>query len=400
LNADLTLDPSFAPVGDFSFGEVRDIREEASGSILAVGNFFDYNGIAGTSYAVRLTDTGAHDPSFAPSANSFVNFVRPQADGSLILGGWFSDLGGNPSADYLTRIGSDGTTLVQAYSVGVIFIRTGTQLSNGDVLISQDFGNNLRQYATDGSPVRSFSPNGDTRAFGETAKGGILFGGNFTTFKGIDSGRIVKELPDGTVDPNFVAGTGFNNTVEAIAVAPDGSIWVGGLFTSYNGVPTSRLVRLKGEAEVSSPDPLESFLADAGVPVDQRGLSDDWDGDSIPNIIELLYALDPAARDTVEIAVPLAAETGSDLNAATGTNDFDSAGEYFTFSILLPTDLQGYTLDLQATSDLSDFANSALTMRAVGTPTPVASGFVRVTYVIESPMTSTPAAFVRIVITE
>jgi hypothetical protein len=159
-------------------------------------------------------------------------------------------------------------------------------------------------------------------------------------------------------------------------------------------------VRLKGEAEVSSPNPLESFLADAGVPVDQRGLSDDWDGDSIPNVIELLYALDPAARDTIEIAVPLAAETGSDLNTATGTNDFDSAGEYFTFSILLPVDLQGYTLDLQATSDLSDFANSALTMRAVGTPTPVASGFVRATYVVESPMISTPAAFVRIVISE
>jgi uncharacterized delta-60 repeat protein len=81
--------------------------------------------------------------------------------------------------------------------------------------------------------------------------GKVLVGGEFGAFNedgGIN--HLVRLNTDGTLDTTFIAniGTGFNNSVEAIAVQPDGKILVGGVFSSVNGATDpSGLVRLNAD---------------------------------------------------------------------------------------------------------------------------------------------------------
>jgi uncharacterized delta-60 repeat protein len=57
-------------------------------------------------------------------------------------------------------------------------------------------------------------------------------------------------MPDGSIDPNFNMGTGFNSTVLTIVIQPDGKILVGGYFTEYNGIVRSGLARLNSDGSL------------------------------------------------------------------------------------------------------------------------------------------------------
>ena len=74
--------------------------------------------------------------------------------------------------------------------------------------------------------------------------GKIIAGGTFTTYNGQPRNRLVRILSNGTIDSNFDVGTGFNNEVKAIAVQTDGKIIVVGNFSTYDGASHSRIVRL------------------------------------------------------------------------------------------------------------------------------------------------------------
>jgi hypothetical protein len=75
--------------------------------------------------------------------------------------------------------------------------------------------------------------------------GTVFFGAFFTNFNGNPHNRLVKLLPNGLEDPSFNIGTGFNNGVVGISVdEPNQAIYVIGYFTSYNGVGRSRIAKL------------------------------------------------------------------------------------------------------------------------------------------------------------
>ena len=58
------------------------------------------------------------------------------------------------------------------------------------------------------------------------------------------SKRIVRINSDGSIDPSFNIGTGFNGFVYAIRVQADGKILCGGSFNYFNGASCSNVVRL------------------------------------------------------------------------------------------------------------------------------------------------------------
>lgn len=105
---------------------------------------------------------------------------------------------------------------------------------------------------TSGSIDPSFSGiasgfNGTVNSIAIQGDGKILVGGNFTTYNGVDCpDRFVRLTSTGTLDGSFTGLTsGFNNAVTSIAVQNDGKILVGGNFLAYNGVDCpDRLVRL------------------------------------------------------------------------------------------------------------------------------------------------------------
>src|SRR5690606_11284233 len=82
--------------------------------------------------------------------------------------------------------------------------------------------------------------------------GKILIGGNFTTYDGVPCGRIARLLPDGTLDTSFGGGAGFNDDVWTITRLPDGGVLVGGWFTSYDGHPVSKAVKLSADGTLDT----------------------------------------------------------------------------------------------------------------------------------------------------
>jgi len=79
-------------------------------------------------------------------------------------------------------------------------------------------------------------------------------GGAFTSYNGQVANDLVRLHANGTVDPAFAMGAGFNDTVYSVAPVGDGSgnvyVYVGGAFTSYNGQVANDLVRLHANGTV------------------------------------------------------------------------------------------------------------------------------------------------------
>lgn len=86
----------------------------------------------------------------------------------------------------------------------------------------------------------------DNTIFASVAQpdGKVIVGGSFISYNGMTANRIIRLNPDGSRDTSFVAGTGFNGTVYALALQPDGKILAGGSFTNYNGTAANLLIRL------------------------------------------------------------------------------------------------------------------------------------------------------------
>jgi len=82
--------------------------------------------------------------------------------------------------------------------------------------------------------------------------GKILIGGDFTSYNGIISQRIIRLNNDGSVDNSFQAGTGFNGVVGHIALQQDGKIVVTGSFTSYNNSASNYILRLNSNGSIDT----------------------------------------------------------------------------------------------------------------------------------------------------
>ena len=79
--------------------------------------------------------------------------------------------------------------------------------------------------------------------------GSILVGGQFTTIGGQARGHIGRLLPDGSVDPGF-ATVVVDGDVEAVVVQADGKIVLGGGFSAVDGQAHSHLARLLADGSV------------------------------------------------------------------------------------------------------------------------------------------------------
>ena len=68
-------------------------------------------------------------------------------------------------------------------------------------------------------------------------------GTGFTTYDNVARKNLVRLNWDGSIDPNFNIGTGFNNGVKKILLQPDGKIIVVGNFTTFDGAAFNRILR-------------------------------------------------------------------------------------------------------------------------------------------------------------
>lgn len=89
----------------------------------------------------------------------------------------------------------------------------------------------------------------------------LYVGGEFTTVGGLaGQDHIARLLGDGSVDTTFDPHAGINGPVYALAIQPDGNLIVGGEFTVVNNQPNARLVRLTSSGALDS-----NFYSGSGV---------------------------------------------------------------------------------------------------------------------------------------
>src|ERR1700741_1330329 len=193
------LDPSFV-IGTGFNGTVKSVIEQPDGKIVVAGNFSNYDGTTVGKIA-RLNNDGTLDNTFSVTGtgiNQEVWTLALQQDGKIIAGGDFTATTPNVGA-YIVRLNSNG-------SVDPTF-NTGTGFN---------------------STVFSLALQPD---------GKVIVGGYFTLFNGTSKKFINRLNSDGTQDPSFTIGTGFNTYVYKVALQPDGKILTVGAFTTYNGTP-------------------------------------------------------------------------------------------------------------------------------------------------------------------
>ena len=102
------------------------------------------------------------------------------------------------------------------------------------------------------------------RAIALQPDGKILVGGNFNNYNNSFSGKIIRLNSDGSIDQGFTYSNEFNGTVRAIAVQKDGKIVVGGDFSYYYDFYCPQIVRLNTDG---TPDP--TFVMGDGFDGDQ-----------------------------------------------------------------------------------------------------------------------------------
>jgi uncharacterized repeat protein (TIGR01451 family)/uncharacterized delta-60 repeat protein len=277
-NVDGSNDGFFNPPGgadDF----VSSIVLDPFGRILTGGAFTSFNGVQRNGIA-RLNADGTLDGSFNPGlgANGTVWCVALQGDGKVLIGGEFTSVNGT-NRNYIARLGTNG---VLDASFDTSSGPNGPVLAmalqpDGRVLIGGEFTsvggvprNRVARLNATGTLDPTFDPasgaDGIVYSIARQIDGKVLLGGAFTHLRDTSRPSIGRLNADGSLDLSFDPGFGANDTVYTLLLQDDGTILLGGLFTSYNQT------RRVGIARIFSNGPLDTSFMDtaynqfAGVP--------------------------------------------------------------------------------------------------------------------------------------
>ncbi len=260
LNTDGTKDATFTS-GTAANGFIYSFAEQSDNKIIIVGGFTNYNGTTRNRIA-RINAVGTIDATFNPGTgvNNSVYATAVQADGKVIIGGSFTTFNGG-SKVRLARLSSTGS-IDASFVTGTGITGTGTNVAvystvvqpDGKIIVGGVFTgyngttkNNLIRLNTDGSIDATFNtgtgPNAYVKSIALQADGKIIIVGIFTSYNGVAKSRIVRLNSDGTIDNTF-GGTGANNSILACKLQPNNDLIIGGDFTTYSGDSRVRVARV------------------------------------------------------------------------------------------------------------------------------------------------------------
>ena len=264
INTNGTKDTTFNPgtgFGSLTFA----VAVQSDNKAIVGGQYTTYSG-SSVNRIVRLNTDGTIDNTFniGTGANGIPSAITVDNLGKVIAIGGFTTYSGS-SNNGMVRINPDGTkdnTLI----IGTGFDPVGASVpsflkldNTGGIYVGSNFTtysgstvNNIVKLQPSGAIDTTFSAAQTTSqgaaGFDSSVTAGIIsgsrvyLGGAFTSFK--PKNRILRLNADGTIDTSFQLFSGFENTVQSIAVQSDGKIIVGGNFGTYSGSSNSRIVRL------------------------------------------------------------------------------------------------------------------------------------------------------------
>ncbi|MGJ8725612.1 MAG: immunoglobulin domain-containing protein [Roseibacillus sp.] len=447
-----TLDTNFPVV--VGNGNIRSIEQETNGKFLIAGRFTTLNrngSFTSHNNIARLNTDGSIDPTFdslaAPNGDVYV--VRPLSDGKILIGGAFSSAGGQTGTAYIARLNTDGSldssfvsqatgTVEDIALVGSDYWLTGGAgypgqirnvriddtgavassfaydgtMSSDDVIPTADGGVVLSADSypyiekVDATGTRDTTwpnlanpggggPNNRVYELATLGTSRSIVAGTFFSYSGVTAGNIMVVDSTGVPEPDFDADTGFNGSYPLVVKTDSlGRIWCGGSFTSYKDETVNRVVVLNGYAETAT-DPYLDYLANFTLPLDQLGENDDPDGDNFPNLLEFLYASDPSDGPAPDIISDTGTSIGSDLNTNYPGLSFTAGEHYQTFTVLIPKELQGSSLEVQTSTNLQNFGDG--TIDPIFLESASFDAFYDIhTYAYDQPLSIEPLAFARV----
>jgi uncharacterized delta-60 repeat protein len=261
---------------------VHDIRLQPDGKIIIAGDFTDYlySGVTyNSTYLIRLNSDGTVDTSFDIMSGSAgfddsVKTIHIQNDGKIIVGGDFTQLVRNSityTLNHIVRFNSDGS-VDTSFSGGTRFDDSVNKVEvqdDGKIVVGgkftsydgQSYNSIIRLYGDGtidptfiiGTGITGTPPN---QYVNDVLKDGdkLLVVGSFSSYNGNSVNNIVRILSNGSIDPTFDTGTGFNGITTSIGIQSTGHIVVGGQFTEFNGIDLDygNIVRLKSDGSFSN----------------------------------------------------------------------------------------------------------------------------------------------------
>jgi uncharacterized delta-60 repeat protein len=254
LNADGSVDPSFASMGLVAGDSVSCFALQPDGALLVGGTFLNFGGLYCISLA-RLTSTGAIDSTFTSQFYGLVRSIAVQTDNKILVSGSFIDAA---SGQGVARRNSDGSPDVTFTS-----ILTGTPPfsadvscmavdSTGKILLSGPYTagavTGLNRFTALGALDATFTNKvTDARSLAIQTDGNIIVGsstsGSLTSLE-----RLFRLTTLGVDDTSF--GANARNAVLGILLQDDGKLLVAGSYT-LAGSPRNLARVINGPASSS-----------------------------------------------------------------------------------------------------------------------------------------------------
>ncbi|MEL6557434.1 MAG: T9SS type A sorting domain-containing protein [Bacteroidota bacterium] len=284
LNQDGTLDDTFnnnIGFNNASFTE-SDLKILADDKILFGGAFSTFND-ASFNNILRLNADGTVDDSFSFTGNltdlasPTVNSVLPLSDGDIIIAGSFDSVY-DSTAKSVARLNNDGsldTDFLLPGAYADVFdrsVRAALDLNENILVSGINTGINnfelVRLFNT--GQIDSAFADGDiefNNSLGTVSEpiirvrnnGEIYFSANHNNYSNHFSQGLSKLDLNGNVLTSFNADIAGQSSVSAAKQLDDGTILLGGSFTSVNNLPANFLVKINIEGSID-----QQFMANIG----------------------------------------------------------------------------------------------------------------------------------------
>lgn len=271
------LDPSFNIGTGFSSGVQRiALLDDGTNRMYLCGGFTSFNSVT-TGGLVRLNFDGSRDMTFVTGTGvsaGCTGITTPRgsaADNAAYLAGGTTTTYQGTLIYNFARIAEDGTldlTFGRLFGGGSTAYGTSTSFESPKRIYvvgkkATTYNGVARQGITalgsDGAVDGTFDPGTGLGVVGnviydvsETSEGKIYAAGDFSTFNGSPAVRALRLFHDGSVDTAFATGTGFDNQTYLAVPLEDGSkrVYYFGPFTAYQGIPVGRIVRLNEDGSL------------------------------------------------------------------------------------------------------------------------------------------------------
>jgi uncharacterized delta-60 repeat protein len=289
INPDGSLDRTFKPSVVKTDGSMPDLSMVArswdtSGHILVGGDFARVNGVA-HSGIVRLNSNGTLDGTFnfdPSSMSGLTNIIVNKASddegaGFRVAGkatynnsdsGYYARLQNDGSLDPSFANGPNPVPHVVVFNKEVRYFTCVSEICEG-VIVGGDFTkvfgaysnpqrNYIARFTPDGLLDTTFNPQGpngpiyaiQTQFTQQYASNKILIGGAFTSYNGVASNNLARIRANGSLDTSFDPGTGADGAVLALQLvynnnsALSGAL-IGGAFTTYEDTSLPGVVQIE-----------------------------------------------------------------------------------------------------------------------------------------------------------